>query len=253
MSSAQIQKERFAALCAAESYAERGLCAERAIGIYNEKRIHRILKHTLSENEDDFEVKIGKCVADIFDGERITEIQTKNFSPMRAKLKYYLDNTQYDILVVHPVTVKRQIIRAERETGEVLRVRTSPKRESVYDALARLYPVSEFLSSPRVTVRLMLIEAEEYRYSEAMRYRKEGRYDSELFPTKLSDTVELSSLEDYMTLLPEGFPTGEFSASDVKPFFKLTSRQLYSMLNTLSNVGVLEREKQGRYVRYRTV
>ncbi len=253
MSSAQTEKELFDALCAAESYAECGLLAESGIGIYNEKRIHRILKRTLCENEDNFEVKIGKCVADIFDGERITEIQTKSFAPMKAKLKYYLDNTEYGVLIVHPVIARLGIIRAERETGEIIRVRTSPKRESVYDALARLYPVSEFLCSERVTVRLMLIEAEEYRYSEAMRYRKEGRYDSELFPTALIETVELCSKDDYRALLPEGFPSGEFSASDVKSFFKLTSRQLYSMLNTLSNVGVLEREKQGRYVRYRTV
>lgn len=242
--------ELFAELCAAESYRVCELSQESGIGIYNEKRLHRILKRTFCQNENCFEVGVGRYVADILEGSIITEIQCGPFAPLRKKLEYYLNETDYSVRIVHPIIVRRMIIRAERETGEIARVRTSPKRESVYHALADLYPLGELLPTPRVTLELALIEAEEFRYSERMRYRKKGAYDSELFPTALTGVVELCSIDDYSALLPEAFPSGEFSASDVKNLFKLTSRQLYSMLNTLCDIGALERSKQGRCVKY---
>ena len=54
------EKELFERLCAAESYRTCDIDADSGIGIYNEKRLHRILKHTFCEREDCFEVKVGK-------------------------------------------------------------------------------------------------------------------------------------------------------------------------------------------------
>lgn len=227
------------------------LSEEAGIGIYNEKRLHRILKRTLCERESCFEVKVGRYTADILEDGRIYEIQCGNFFPLKDKISYYLNSTEYDVTVVHPLIVKKTIIRAERQTGEILRIRRSPIKESPWSALAMLKPLNAFLTHPRFHLRLMLVEVEEYRYSEAMRYRKKGRYDSELFPIALVDTVVFDSPFDYKYFLPEELGNEEFSAADFAPYAPLRGLALYSALNTLATAELLERRKEGRRVRYR--
>lgn len=244
------EMERFDRLCAAESYTAVAPSQE-GIGIYNEKRLHRILKHTLCERDSCFEVKIGKYIADICEDGRITEIQCASLAPLKAKLEYYLLNTEHSICVVHPIIVRKKLIRAERETGEILRIKMSPKSETLYSALAALYPIRELLSDGRISVRIMCVEAEEYRYSERIRYRREGKYDADMFPTALVDAVELSSPEDYARFLPDGLSGREFCAADYAPYSKLRGKDIYSALNVLAAVGILSRQKRGARVIYK--
>ena len=245
------EKQRFKELASAESYRAVGLSAEEGIGVYNEKRLHRILKRTVCDDESCFEIKVGRYVADVLDGAAIREIQCRSFRPLAPKVEYYLNETDYSVEIIHPVIVRKKLIRAERETGEILGIKQSPKRESVYNALARMYPLRELIGNRRLSLKVMLIEAEEYRYSE-QRYRcREGRYDAELFPTEIVDTVVLRSAEDYAALLPEELWGKEFTASDFARYCKLNSRDLYSALNVLSAIGVLKREQRGRRVFYK--
>ncbi len=241
------EQELFARLCEAESYLS-GSEAD-SIGVYKEKRLHRILKNTIAPNTCCHEVAVGRYVADIKEGEWICEVQTKSLAPLRNKLEYYLEHTESHICVVHPVLVKKTIIRASRESGEVLSVRRSPKNPNIYKELAALYPIARCLTSPRLSLRLMLVEAEEYRYSERVRHRKSGAFDSELFPTALVGSYDFESIEDYAELLPSR-ESGEYTAKDFEKAFKLHGRDLYSALNVFSALGLLTRQKNGSRVKY---
>ena len=105
--------ERFKALCDSESYNSADFFEEQGIGIYKEKRLHKILKRTLCERESCYEIKVGRYIADICDDGVITEIQCGPLSPLKAKLKYYLEETEYDVCIVHPLVAKRRLIRAD--------------------------------------------------------------------------------------------------------------------------------------------
>ena len=246
----EAERVLFADLCAAQSYTVAGLSEEEGIGIYNEKRLHKMLKRTLCEDESCFEVKVGRFVADVLDGAVIREIQCRSFTPLVKKIEYYLSETDYAVQIVHPIIVDRLLIRAERETGEILSQKLSPKHETLYDALAELYPIRHLLSNRRLSYRVMLIECEEYRYSER-RYRcREGRYDHESFPTALVGSVTFRSAQDYAPLLPDSLRGREISAADFAAYSGLKGRKLYSALNVLSALGILRREERGRCVVY---
>ena len=105
-----ISAESFDALCAAESYMALSAATESGIGMYNEKRLHRILKQVLCVDESCFEVKIGRCVADVFVDGVICEIQCASLTPLRSKLEYYLHNTDHSIKIVHPLTAKTLLL-----------------------------------------------------------------------------------------------------------------------------------------------
>lgn len=243
--------ERFTRLCAAESYSIKGLSSEEGIGIYNEKRLHRILKRTLCDNEACFEVKVGRYIADVLCDSHIFEIQCRELAPLREKIEYYLKNTENAVTVVHPIIVKRTIIRAERETGEIRHVRRSPKREYSESVLPMLYHLRDFIENERFSLLLALVEVEEYRYSEAVRYRRTGKYDSEVFPTALVEAIELCEVADYVEFLPRELIGKEFTAKDYAPYTKLRGRDIYSALNFLAHIGLVDRRKEGKNVYYR--
>ena len=238
--------ERFATLAAAESYTVKGLTAEEGIGIYNEKRLHRILKRTLCDNENFFEVKVGRYTADVLCDGHIYEIQCGSFAPLSDKIAYYLSETDNFVTVVHPLIVKRKIIRADRESGEIFHVRSSPKKEGLENLLPKLYYLRDFIGHPRFSLLAVLVEVEEYRYSEAVRYRKSGRYDNEVFPVSLVDAVELREIGDYVEFLPRELIGKEFAVADYQSYTKLRGRDLYSALNLLSHIGLIDKRIEKR-------
>ncbi|MBO5938649.1 MAG: hypothetical protein J6Q82_04025 [Clostridia bacterium] len=240
-------RERFAALCEREADRADATAGER-FELYAEKRLHRILKDFISEEEGTQEISVGKYTADLLVGDEITEIQTRSLRPLLPKLCYYLSDTEYRVTVVHPILAEKTLIRAERDTGEVLSVKKSPKKGRVTDGLSELYWLSSLLPNERLTVRFLLLRADEVRYSERVRYRKSGAYDAELFPRELLDEIVLGCREDYRIFLPEGL--ADFTAAEYAGWSKLRGRNIYSALNTLCAVGVLRKEQEGKKYRY---
>jgi len=241
------ERERFAALCERESERADSTAGER-FELYAEKRLHRMLKDFISEDKSTQEISVGRYVADVLVGERITEIQTKSLRPLLPKLSYYLAQTEYEITLVHPILAEKTLIRAERETGEVLSCKKSPKKGRVFDGLVELYWLSSLLPNERLCVRFLLLRADEVRYSERVRYRKTGAYDSEIFPREMLDEVVLREKEDYRLFLPEG--ASDFTAAEYAKWSKLRGRKVYSALNTLCAIGLLRKEQEGKKYRY---
>lgn len=242
MGISELDRERFAALCAEEnSNAEaQGL----GIGTYAEKRLHRILKRWYASDEAEFEVNVGSFIADIKDGEHIIEIQTGSLRPLLPKLRYYLENTPYRVTVVHPIITDKTLVRINDETGELMYRRRSGKHESQSDVLPELFWISELFGRHKLSIRLPMISVEEYRYSERMRYRKEGAYVSELYPRKLLGETVLNGMDDCEIFLPSG--KDSFDSASFSAFSKLKGRRLYSALNFLCAIGLVEKEAQGR-------
>lgn len=212
------------------------------IGTYNEKRLHLILKHLVSQNADNHEVKLGKCVADVFNGKEIFEIQTGSLYPLKKKLDYYLSETEYPITVIKPFIALKRIVRVDRDSGEVIRCKRSPKKAGDAELYSELNWISNYLCSERIRVLALFIEADEYRYSdEKFRYRKSGKYDSELFPRNILDIKEISGRESFEFLL--NGCSDIFTAKDFAALHKLKGRPLYAILNILCKLSLLRKDK----------
>ena len=237
--------ERLEAICREE--AERPLGEGAGIGTYAEKRLHRALKRWVRDDESAFEVPVGRSIADVLTEDGIFEIHTKNLRALLPKLLRYLQETDGPITVIHPLFAVRRIVRMDRGTGEILRTRRVTTGGRMIDGIAALYPLREALLNPRVRVMLVRLEADEYRYSERVRYRREGAFDSELFPRRLVECMTLGAPEDYEGFLPE---EDSFYAADYGAFSKLKKRDLYSALNLFCALGLLQREEEGRRYKY---
>jgi len=222
-----------------------------SIGTYNEKRFHRVYKRLVTEDASCYEVRIGRYVADVLCDGHITEIQTGSFRPLTEKLRYYLNETDCTVNVVKPIVAEKRIIRTERDTGEILSDKRSPKRGRPTDILPDIYHISEFIGDPRFSLTIELISAEELRFSDRVRYRRSGAYDSDLIPVSSITTITVTTPLDLKLLLPPPLLTAPFTSSDFSRQTTLRSRRLSFSLNTLISLNLLERERIGKAYVYK--
>ena len=263
------KRSEFAELCKSVSAGE--LVGE-GIGTYGEKLMHKTLKYFLCPDESCHEVRIDKSgialtersvdskaesgrggfIADIFNDGEIIEIQTGSFYPMKKKIEFYLDKTDYRITVVHPLAAKKWVSWIDTESGDVSKRRASPKRCVASDALPELFWLSNCLSNHRLSFKLLFLEAEEYRLLDGWgNGGKRGSNRYKLVPIDLLDELSYNAPDFAKFLVPQGI--GEkFTSKDFASHTKLKGRNLSYSLKLLCECGAIERgEKIGRSYVYR--
>ena len=243
--------QRFAELCRQD----RALCENDgdSIGTYNEKRLHRIFKRYITEDADCYEKRVGRYVADVLCDGTFTEIQTGSFRSLTSKVAAYIESGEGSVCVLYPVICEKTLIRADKDTGEIIRTSRSPKRGSAADVLGQMYYLRDLVGEPRFCVRVMGVNAEEYRFSEAQRYRKEGRYDNDLRPTELVFEQILRTTSDYRALLPQALVGVEFTVTEFSSATRIKNRKAYSALNFLTYIGVLQKRMENRKSFYKII
>jgi len=226
------------------------------IGRLNEKRMHRILRRFVSDDPGTYEKDMGgRYIADIFDGERIWEVQTGSMQPLREKIGYYLENTPFPVTIVHPVADTKYVVWIDPEDGSVSGRNRSPKKQNAMSALAGTVFIAEYLKTGRVSVRSLFIEEEEYRLLNGRRSRdrKRGSERFERLPSKLLGSMTLSSPADAAGLIPDDFPE-RFTAAELSKICRLRGRDIYRAARALELLGLSEQNgKRGRASEWRLV
>ncbi len=232
------------------------------IGTLGEKRMHAVIKNYLADRQFQ-EIRMDavdrsrstRFVADVFDGERIFEVQTGSFYPLRAKLDYYLKKTPYPVTLVHPVSVVKRLSWIDPVTGEISTPRKSPRRGRIQDVAGQLFWLTPYISSGRLSLRLLLCETSEYRWKNGWgRDGKRGSVRYERIPTALLDDVTYTVPEDYRAdFLPDTLPE-RFTAAEYARATRICGMATYGTLGFLTALGLLfEDGKSGRGKAWRRV
>ncbi len=266
----EIEKISFELLCRRVASGE---LSPQGIGTYSEKRLHRALKYYMYSDEKCHEVRISKdgialtesehqgyesgrggFIADIFNDGHIIEIQTAGFYPLKAKLEFYLERTDYKITVVHPVAAQKWITWIDPETGDVSKRSRSTKKGSLSDVIPELFWISKQLKNDRLDFKILLIELEEYRLLNGWSGdKKKGAEKYEKVPLSLFDIVYITPQNIAETLMPQGLDD-EFSASHFAKLTKLKGRKSSQALKLMCEIGAIERSsKRGNAYIYRKV
>lgn len=237
------------------------------IGTLGEKRLHATVKRYLCDDVTCHERLVGdmaaevdeegnligkkrRMVADILTEGRIFEVQTGGFYPLQKKIDWYLTHTACHITVVHPLPAVRYLSWIDPADGHIISRRKSPKRGQVKHIAKELYWLSPFIGNPRFSIRLLLLELEEYRMADGWsRDGKRGSNRYERFPTALLGDVNLATAADYaLYFLPDTLSADEpFTAATYATATGIRGKATYSMLHLLCDLGLLaETEKIGR-------
>ena len=246
------------------------------IGTLREKRLHAAIKLYLCPDETCHERPVAdmlaaddsmdgqgttvakrRMVADILADGHIHEVQTGGFFPLKEKIAWYMTHTPCHITVVHPIPAVRYLSWINPEDGSIISRRKSPKRGRVRDVAKELYWLSEFIGDPRFTLRLLLIELEEYRMADGWsRDGKRGSNRYERFPTALLGDVTLSTPADYAAyFLPAALSSPDadgvcpvFTAADYAKLTGIRGKATYSTIHLLERLGLIAEteERVGR-------
>lgn len=205
------------------------------IGSLNEGPLHAALKEHYRRDGDLVEQPVDGFVADLLRGDRLIEIQTKGFSAMRRKFDLLLD--AHPILLVHPVSAVRWIVKLD-EDGQRVSRRRSPKRGILADICDELVSFPSLLTHPNFTVEVVLIEEEELRRPDVHKgWRKGGFVTAERRLVDIISTTRLTGPQDLLQLLPDRLPT-PFTTADLASGLGRSRRQAQGVAYCLRHSGV---------------
>lgn len=236
-------RERFLKVC------EQARPQSAGIGTLGEKRLHAVLKHYYEPRSDRHEIKVDSFVADIVQEDGIIEIQTRGFDRLRKKLEVFLQDGK--VTVVYPVAKRKWLCWIDTQTGEVTKRRKSPKTGTQYAVLPELYKIKWFLGHKNLTVCIVLLELEEYRYLDGWSHdKKKGSTRYERFPLDIYQEVYVGG-GDWSALVPAGLPE-QFTTKDYAAAAGISRSHAQTAMNILHSVGVAQRVgKTGNQYLYR--
>ena len=202
------------------------------IGTYRERSQHLVLKKYFEENAELHEVPVGGYIADIKKGNDITEIQTSGFASMRDKLGAFLKD--FSTTIVYPVAQRKWVSWIEPESGEITARNPAPRKGRFTDVIPEMICIRQFLLHPNLTVRVVLLEIDEYRMLNAQRSRsrKRGSTRYERVPLNICGIYDFRETQDYIDLLPFA-QDAVFTAQDVAGALKLRGRRISAGMRVL--------------------
>jgi hypothetical protein len=218
------------------------------IGTLNEGSLHAQLKDWYRRPGDLLEYPVGGYVIDIVRGERLVEIQTGGFAPLRSKLARLLDC--HPVRLVVPVPLTRRIARLSPD-GEVLSARRSPRQGRPQDVFARLVSLPTLLAHPRFELELLLTHEQEQRRHEPGRaFRRHGWVVAGRSLVSVEQSLLLTTPSDAAALLP---PLPEvFDTADLAAAVGCNRRLAQQITYCLRALDALEADgRRGRAVLYR--
>ena len=220
------------------------------IGTLNEKPLHASLKAWVAEPGDQFEVRIGRFVADIVRDSLIIEIQTGSTFPLKRKLHALLKH--HAVHLVIPIARQKTIITID-EDGQVVSSRKSPKRGELLDVFHQLVSLRDLLGDANFSVEVLLIHVEETRRPRTTRKRRWKDWEvHERRLIEVFDHVSFHHPGDYLAAIPstldEPFTTADLARAIGRP--RRIAQQIAYCLREMGALAVVERRRSGiLYVR----
>lgn len=220
------------------------------IGTLNEKPLHASLKTWISEPGDQFEVRIGRFVADIVRGSMIIEIQTGSTFPLKRKLHTLLKH--HTVHLVIPIARQKTIISID-EAGNVISSRKSPKRGELLDVFHQLVNLRDLLGDANFSIEALLIHVEETRRPRTTRKRRWKDWEvHERHLIEVFDHVSFHHPGDFLAAIPstleEPFTTADLASAIGRP--RRVAQEIAYCLRQMGALAVIDRKRSGiRYVR----
>ena len=183
------------------------------IGELNERSLHRALKARYAVPGSQTERAVDGYVVDIVIDDRIVEIHTGMFWPLKRKLPRLLERNR--VTLVHPIARDRYIVKPTADGNGVMSRRMSPKHGSVFAVFAALASIPTLLAHPNLTLEVAITVEEEVRLPDERRNRRRGGWravDRHLL--EIVQTHQIEHMADLFAMLDAKLPV-EFTTADL--------------------------------------
>jgi hypothetical protein len=167
----------------------------------NEFSLHSEIKKRYSLPGDQFEVKVGNYIVDILRENLVIEVQTKNFSALKEKLRVLTEKQK--VRLVYPLPEKKWITHVTKDYI-ILNTRKSPKNGKLTDLFRELVMIPRMIGEENFSLEVLLIDEEEVRCNDGKgSWRRRGVSIKERKLLKVNDRILFQTKADYLKILPE--------------------------------------------------
>jgi hypothetical protein len=219
--------------------------------IMNEFSLHSEIKKVYSLPGDQFEVKLDSYIVDIMRGNLVIEVQTKNFSALKEKLRVLTEKHQVRVVYLLP---EKKWITYVTEDQVVLNKRKSPRKGRLTDMFRELVMIPHMIGEINFSLEVLLIDEEEIRCNDGKgSWRRRGASIKERRLLKVNDRILFQTKSDYLKILPEGL-NEVFTNRELAKLAKIsvrTARQITYCLRKSSVIRLVG--KNGRELAFQKV
>lgn len=181
-----------------------------------ETSLHRELKQLYAVDGAPTEVRLGRYRIDAVVNEELIEIQHGSLAAIRDKIRHLLE--EHRVRVVKPIVASKLLVKRARKNGRVLQRRQSPKRGTLFDLFDELIYFTRVFPHPRLSLDVVLVDVEEWRYPGHGRRRRYRANDFQVEDQKLCRVLDIQTItvaDDLRRLidcpLASPFDTGELA------------------------------------------
>jgi hypothetical protein len=172
-----------------------------------ETTLHRQLKEHYATDGALIEQRLGRYRIDVMQPNRLVEIQLGSLTAIRDKVAALL--RKHRVLVVKPLVARKHIVKRRRRGGKIVSRRRSPKQGVLLDVFEELVHFTRVFPHRRLTLEVLLVEIEEWRYPGHGRRRWRRENDHQVEDQRLLDVLSIHSFHtatDLCRLLPPALP-----------------------------------------------
>ena len=221
-----------------------------------ETSLHRQLKLLYAakegETSDATEVRFGAYRIDALVGDELIEIQHGSLAAIRDKVRKLLEIRA--VRVVKPIVARKLLIHLAEKGGEETSRRKSPKRGVLRDAFAELVYFRRVFPHPRLTVELLLVDVEEYRFPGHGKRRRRRERDFQVEDRRLvavHESYHLRTAHDLVRLVGVELPK-EFDTADLARAAEIPAWEARRIAYCWREMGAAEvKGKRGNRIVYR--
>jgi hypothetical protein len=178
-----------------------------------ETSLHRELKRLYAAGDARLEVRHGNYRIDVVRGDgvrgdELIEIQHGSLAAIRDKVRELLD--VHRVRIVKPIIAEKHLVKRSRKGGPIVERRRSPKQGVLLDVFDELVYFTKVFPHPRLTLEVVLVEIEEWRYPGHGRRRRYRNSDFVVEDQKLRAVQSVhcfSTADDLRALIPPGLPS----------------------------------------------
>ncbi len=209
-----------------------------------EMSLHDEVKRWYSQPGDRIEEWVDGYLIDIVRGDQLIEIQTGNFSAIKAKLEDLVK--RHTVRLVHPIAQTKWIVRLDSR-GKRVSKRRSPRRGRVEDLFLELVYIPHLMREVNFSLEALLVQSEEELIDDGQgswRRRRWSVHDRRLLD--VAGRATFSTPADFLQLLPATLPE-EFTARELAGSLNLGANIAQKMSYSLRHMDVIETiGKRGR-------
>lgn len=216
-----------------------------------ETSLHRELKQLYADSPDDVEVRVGSFRVDAIAGDELIEIQHAGLAAIRDKIQRLL--RKHQVRVVKPIVASKLLVKRKSRRGKVVERRKSPKRGCLLDLFDDLVHFTRVFPHPRLTLEILLVEVEEWRYPGHGRRRRWRRRDFQVEDQKLVSVQTRHVFQkpaDLAKLVPTNLPL-PFDTRILAQSLKINRGEAQKLAYCLRHTGaVVQVGKRGNALLY---